>query len=58
MPHTDPTRRLVLVSRADPVISGHAGETRCLAEQALLRGFDEVRLVTWPVPLLEASKFP
>lgn len=42
-------RRLVIVVRADPVICGHSGEARNLAEAALLRGFDDVRIVTWPL---------
>ncbi len=36
-----PTRRLVIVVRADPVICGHSGEARNLAEVALTRGFDD-----------------
>ena len=52
------TRRLVIVVRADPVICGHSGEARNLAEAALLRGFDEVRIVTWPVERLEAAGLP
>ncbi len=47
-----PTRRLVIVVRADPVICGHSGEARNLAEAALLRGFDDVRIVTWPIAAL------
>jgi glycosyltransferase involved in cell wall biosynthesis len=53
-----PGRRLVLVVRADPVICGHAGEARNLAEVALTRGFDDVRLLTWPLPVLEAAGLP
>ncbi|KNX38615.1 glycosyltransferase [Luteipulveratus halotolerans] len=53
-----PTRRLVLVVRADPVICGHSGEARCLAEVALTRGFDDVRIVTWPVDRLEETGLP
>ena len=45
-------RRLVIVVRADPVICGHSGEARNLAEAALQRGFGEVRIVTWPLDLL------
>jgi glycosyltransferase involved in cell wall biosynthesis len=45
-------RRLVIVVRADPVICGHSGEARNLAEAALQRGFDEVRIVTWPLDAL------
>jgi glycosyltransferase involved in cell wall biosynthesis len=53
-----PVRRLVIVVRADPVICGHAGEARNLAEVALTRGFDDVRIVTWPIPALEAAGLP
>ncbi|GAA1716593.1 hypothetical protein GCM10009745_76390 [Kribbella yunnanensis] len=52
------TRRLVIVVRADPVICGHSGEARCLAEVALTRGFDDVRIVTWPLDALEAAGLP
>lgn len=48
------TRRLVIVVRADPVICGHSGEARNLAEAALRRGFDDVRIVTWPLDALGA----
>ncbi|HUF98131.1 MAG TPA: glycosyltransferase [Ilumatobacter sp.] len=51
-------RRLVIVVRADPVICGHSGEARNLAEVALQRGFDDVRIVTWPLQTLQASKLP
>src|SRR5215212_5644276 len=51
-------RRLVIVVRADPVICGHSGEARNLAEAALTRGFDDVRLLTWPIPALEAAGLP
>lgn len=47
-----PTRRLVIVVRADPVICGHSAEARNLAEVALHRGFDDVRIVTWPLEAL------
>ena len=53
-----PCRRLVIVVRADPVICGHSGEARNLAEAALHRGFTEVRIVTWPLDLLESSGLP
>ena len=49
-----PERRLVIVVRADPVICGHSGEARNLAEAALSRGFDDVRIVTWPLEALGA----
>ena len=52
-PTTKPTQRLVIVVRADPVICGHSGEARNLAEAALLRGYDDVRIVTWPLEALQ-----
>jgi glycosyltransferase involved in cell wall biosynthesis len=52
------TKRLVIVVRADPVICGHSGEARNLAEVALTRGFDDVRIVTWPIPTLQAAGLP
>jgi glycosyltransferase involved in cell wall biosynthesis len=51
-------RRLVIVVRADPVICGHSGEARNLAEVALTRGFDDVRIVTWPLDRLEETGLP
>ncbi|WP_127794581.1 glycosyltransferase [Agromyces sp. LHK192] len=54
---TAPTR-LVIVVRADPVICGHSVEARNLAEVALTRGFDDVRIVTWPIERLEAAGLP
>jgi len=53
-----PDRRLVIVVRADPVICGHSGEARNLAEAALTRGFDEVRILTWPLDRLEETGLP
>lgn len=53
-----PARRLVIVVRADPVICGHSGEARNLAEAALHRGFDDVRIVTWPVDRLRDAGLP
>jgi glycosyltransferase involved in cell wall biosynthesis len=50
--------RLVIVVRADPVICGHSVEARNLAETARERGFDEVRIVTWPIERLEAAGLP
>ena len=55
---THPRRRLVIVVRADPVICGHSGEARNLAEVALTRGFDDVRLLTWPIATLQAAGLP
>ncbi|ADG76230.1 glycosyl transferase group 1 [Cellulomonas flavigena DSM 20109] len=57
-PAASPDRRLVIVVRADPVICGHSGEARNLAEAALQRGFDEVRIVTWPVDRLQEAGLP
>ncbi|CAM5787384.1 glycosyltransferase [Cellulomonas persica] len=57
-PVARPNRRLVVVVRADPVICGHSGEARNLAEAALDRGFDEVRIVTWPIDRLQAAGLP
>lgn len=53
-----PRSRLVVVVRADPVICGHSGEARNLAEAALERGFEEVRIVTWPVERLSEVGLP
>lgn len=44
--------------RADPVICGHAGEARNLAEAALDHGFDDVRIVSWPLDRLIESELP
>ncbi len=55
---SSPRRRLVLVVRADPVICGHSVEARNLAEAARLRGFDDVRIVTWPVDHLRDLGLP
>ncbi|MFT4234277.1 MAG: glycosyltransferase family 4 protein [Microbacterium sp.] len=52
------TRRLVIVVRADPVICGHSGEARNLAEAAIQRGFDDVRIVSWPIERLQSSGLP
>ncbi len=51
-------RRLVIVVRADPVICGHSGEARNLAEAALCRGFTEVRIVSWPIARLVETGLP
>jgi glycosyltransferase involved in cell wall biosynthesis len=40
------------------VICGHSGEARNLAEAALDRGFDDVRLLTWPIATLQAAGLP
>src|SRR6059058_4364239 len=52
------SRRLVIVVRADPVICGHSGEARNLAEAALDRGFDDVRIVTWTIERLQDTGLP
>ncbi|HET9872522.1 MAG TPA: glycosyltransferase [Propionibacteriaceae bacterium] len=57
-PATSTSRRLVIVVRADPVICGHSGEARNLAEVALRRGFDDVRILTWPIDRLVESGLP
>jgi glycosyltransferase involved in cell wall biosynthesis len=57
-PPSNPTKRLVIVVRADPVICGHSGEARNLAEAALTRGYDDVRIVTWTIPTLQAAGLP
>ncbi len=51
-------RRLVIVVRADPVICGHSGEARNLAEAAILRGYSEVRILSWPIERIEACGLP
>ncbi len=51
MPTPSP-ERLVIVVRADPVICGHSGEARNLAEAARQRGIPEVVIVTWPYETL------
>lgn len=48
-----PIKRLVIVAQADPVLCGHSTEARNLAEVALRRGFDDVRIVTWPLEALK-----
>ena len=53
-----PDSRLVIVVRADPVICGHSGEARNLAEAALTRGFSDVRILTWPIAALQAAGLP
>ncbi|MFV0633752.1 glycosyltransferase [Demequina sp.] len=55
---TRPCRRLIIVVRADPVICGHSGEARNLAESALTRGFDDVRILTWPLDRLQETGLP
>lgn len=55
---TKPSRRFVIVVRADPVICGHSIEARSLAEVALQRGFDDVRIITWPLDRLADSGLP
>lgn len=51
-------RRFVIVVRADPVICGHSSEARNLAEAALTRGFEDVRILTWPLERLEEVGLP
>ncbi len=54
----EPRRRLVIVVRADPVICGHSGEARNLAEAAMDSDFTEVTIVTWPLERLVATGLP
>lgn len=51
-------RRLIIVVRADPVICGHSGEARNLAEAAMERGYSEVRILSWPIERIEACGLP
>src|SRR4051794_35080955 len=51
-------RRLVIVVRADPVICGHSGEARNLAEAAMDADFTEVRIITWPTARLVETGLP
>ena len=57
-PTGDRHRRLVIVVRADPVVCGHSGEARNLAEAAMARGFEEVRIITWPIDRLRETGLP
>lgn len=56
--NTGHDRRLVIVVRADPVICGHSGEARNLAEAALNRGFTDVRILSWPIERLAEAGLP
>lgn len=49
---------LVILSRADPIICGHSTETRNLAEAAVQSGVSRVRIVSYPLEVLEASSLP
>lgn len=51
-------RRLVIIVRADPVICGHSGEARHLAEVAIKNGFSEVKILTWPIETLQKAGLP
>jgi len=51
-------KRLVIVVRADPVICGHSGEARHLAETAIRSGFSEVKILTWPIETLQKAGLP
>ncbi len=55
---TETERRLIIAVRADPVICGHAGEARNLAEAAVVRGFSDVRILTWPLERIRESGLP
>ena len=49
---------LIILSRADPIICGHSTETRNLAEAAVESGFSRVKIVSYPLDVLEASALP
>ncbi len=49
---------LIILSRADPIICGHSTETRNLAEAAVAQGVSQVRVVSYPLDVLEASDLP
>jgi glycogen(starch) synthase len=49
---------LIILSRADPIICGHSTETRNLAEAAVAGGVARVRVVSYPLAVLEASELP
>ncbi len=49
---------LIILSRADPIICGHSTETRNLAEAAIAEGVSRVRVVSYPLDVLEASELP
>ena len=51
-------RNLIIVVRADPIICGHSGEARHLAESAVDAGFEQIHLVTYPLDVLEQSSLP
>src|SRR5690606_15286149 len=51
-------RRLIIVVRADPVICGHAGEARNLAEAAVKEGFTDVRILTWQLSAVRDAGLP
>jgi glycosyltransferase involved in cell wall biosynthesis len=51
-------RNLIIVVRADPIICGHSGEARHLAESAVDAGFEQIHLVTYPLDVLEQSTLP
>jgi glycogen synthase len=51
-------RRLLIVVRADPVICGHSGEARNLAEAAAECGYTDIRILSWPIDAIEAAGLP
>ena len=51
-------RRLVIVVRADPVICGHSGEARNLAEAAAECGYTDIRILSWPLDAIAAAGLP
>lgn len=51
-------RSAIFLVRADPIICGHSTEARNLAEAAVAAGFEEVRIVSYPLDVLEQSGLP
>lgn len=51
-------RSAVFLVRADPIICGHSTEARNLAEAAVAAGIEEVRIVSYPIDILEESGLP
>ncbi len=49
---------MIIIARADPIICRHAAEARNLAEAALQGGFEQVRIVTWPLATILESTLP
>jgi glycosyltransferase involved in cell wall biosynthesis len=57
-PSSEPIRSAVFLVRADPIICGHSTEARNLAEAAVAMGIEDVRIVSYPLDVLEGSSLP